>query len=437
MTIPAPEKQCFEHDEALLQQLAASVLQRCDILAAYSEQQGSILRTFLSPAMDDCNQRVRTWMEGAGMRVSLDTAGNLRGVLAAGKDDAPTLIFASHLDTVPNAGRYDGILGVMLAISLVEAVRSQSLPFSIEVIGFSDEEGVRYGLPFIGSRAITGGLRSAHRELVDVSGISLDAALRLFQSQHPEAVAAKLPLSAAACVEFHIEQGPVLEAAGKALAVVETIAGQSRATIVFQGRAGHAGTTPMAMRHDALTAAAEWMLSVESMAAATPGIVATCGRIACEPGAPNIIPGLVKCTLDVRSPDDEVRLQTTNAMVASASQIAFRRRVQASHSLDYVQPSVALHSTLTALAQECIDLEDRLPSSMVSGAGHDSMILAPHLPSAMIFLRSPGGLSHHPEEAVIPGDVVAALRAGLCLLQSFPHWVGVESARKQVAPCIT
>ena len=437
MTVPAYEDLRLECDVVHLEQLAANVLQRCHIVATYSEQQGSILRTFLSQAMERCNEQVRRWMEAAGMRVSLDAAGNLRGVLEAAIVDAPTLIFASHLDTVPDAGRYDGILGVMLAISLVEAVRGQSLPFSIEVIGFSDEEGVRYGLPFLGSRAVTGTLQPAHLRLCDADGISLDAALQSFQLQHSEALPANLPATAAACLEFHIEQGPVLEDADKPLAVVNAIAGQSRATTTFNGRAGHAGTTPMSLRQDALTAAAEWLLAVESIAAASANIVATCGRIVCEPGAANIIPGVARCTLDVRSSDDEARVQAMDAMLASAAQIAARRRVTAAHILGYALPSVALDASLCAFAAECIEHNDRLSSFMVSGAGHDSMILAPHLPAAMIFLRSPGGISHSPDEAVLPGDVVAALRAGLKFLQGFPRWVSSRDVREQGPQCIT
>ena len=427
----------FGCDEARIQQLASSVLQRCDTLATYSEQQGSILRTFLSPAMEQCNDQVRNWMEAAGMQVSRDTAGNLRGLLTAAEADAPTVIFASHLDTVPDAGKYDGILGVLLALALVEGVNKQPLAFSVEVIGFSDEEGVRYGLPFIGSRAVTGTLQPEHLRLLDANGISLSSALQGFHTQRPESSVARLLPGSAACVEFHIEQGPVLENAAVPLAVVEAIAGQSRATITFQGRAGHAGTTPMSLRRDALTAAAEWLLAVENVAAATSNIVATCGRIVCEPGAPNIIPGVVRCTLDLRSSNDEVRLEMLKDMLASASEIAVRRRLNMSHTLDFEQPSVTLDSSLSAMLAGCINSSDRLATSIVSGAGHDSMILAPHLPTAMIFLRSPGGISHHPDEAVVPGDVVAALRAGLCFLKKFPQWAGVPSVRKQVASCTT
>jgi allantoate deiminase len=419
-----------------LEPLAATALARCDALAACSEQRNQIARTFLSPAMEECHELVRGWMQAAGMRVSVDRAGNLRGYYAASDDSeseptAPRLVIGSHLDTVPNAGRYDGILGVMLGIALVEALEQRRFRFGIEVIGFSDEEGVRYGLPFIGSRAVTRTLRAPHLARRDANGIAMYAALDAFQSAHPDVVDAELRPQTRGYLEFHIEQGPVLEHAGLALGVVETIAGQSRATVTFRGRSGHAGTTPMFLRRDALAAAAEWLVAVESAAAAMPGLVATTGRISCEVGAANVIPGLVRCSLDVRHADDAIRRAAVENFLATADAIANRREIEAEHVLEFEQAAVGLDGGLIALADKAVAQAGVSPRHMTSGAGHDAMILAERVPSVMIFLRSPGGISHHPDEAVYAEDVASAIRAGLRFLDGFEDCLQQFSEREQ------
>ena len=323
------------------------------------------------------------------MQVAIDSVGNLRGVYEGEAAETTRLILASHLDTVPNAGKYDGILGVLLAISLIESLQGKRLPFAIEVIGFSDEEGVRYGLPFIGSRGLTGGLAPAHLQLQDVDGVSLAAALDTLAHSHASAIPAKLHPSSRAYLEFHIEQGPCAGREAPGARVVEAIAGQSRATLTFRGRAGHAGTTPMALRRDAMTAAAEWILFVESTALATPGMVASTGRVICEPGAGNIIPGFVRCSLDLRSADDDLRHTSVQLILDAARTIAERRKVEVSHTMDAEQATVFLQPSLTLLTQQAVEQTQGEASRMVSGAGHDAMILAPHLPTAMIFSAAP------------------------------------------------
>ncbi len=413
-------------EPALLKELAATVMRRCDELSGCTTRPGQIERTFLSPAMESCHQLVRSWMEAAGMVVTVDTAGNLRAYPACAQPGASRILFGSHLDTVPNAGRYDGVLGVMIGLALAEATRGESLPFTIEVIGFSDEEGIRFGAPFIGSRAIVDELSAVDAALVDAAGITMDAALHAYTVAHPEALPASLHPSIRAYIEFHIEQGPVLESEHRPVAAVHSITGQSRATLTFSGCAGHAGTTPMSLRRDALTAAAEWLLGVEALAVHTPGIVATTGQILCHPGAANTIPGIVRCTLDVRSANDELRATTLEAMLTSAQEISERREVAVSHTIDCDQHSVALDEKLTQLLATSIQAtqpDSRRNGAMVSGAGHDAMVLAPHLPTAMMFLRSPGGISHHPDESVLEEDVVAALGAGVHFLHSLPEWL--------------
>jgi allantoate deiminase len=409
--------------------LAAQALHRCAELALATDDRGQILRTFLSPAMEDCHRRVREWMEFARMTVAVDRVGNIRGYYAAAQEPAARLIIASHLDTVPNAGKYDGILGVVLGIALVDALRGRELRFGIEVIGFSDEEGVRYGLPFIGSRAVIGQLGPPQLARPDGNGVRMATAIAAYGAAHPEAIETPLDPRARGYLEFHIEQGPVLEEAGLVLGVVETIAGQSRCSVTFRGRAGHAGTTPMSLRRDALAAAAEWLVAVESAALAVPGLVATAGKIICEPGAPNVIPGMVRLSLDVRHADDSVRRGAVESMLVSAESIASHRRIEVEHCIEYDQAAVALDEKLTALAEAALSEAGIPPKRMTSGAGHDAMIVASRVPAAMIFLRSPGGISHHPDEAVLAEDVAAALRAGLNFLNHFDRSTESEPSR--------
>ncbi len=329
------------------------------------------------------------WMRSAGMSVKTDAAGNLRGSYPAAGPGARVLFVGSHLDTVPHAGAFDGILGVIIAVKLVELLRGRRLGFGIEVVGFSDEEGVRFGFPFIGSLALIGELKEA-----DARAFGLDPA------ELPSVVAREPSVG---YLEFHIEQGPVLESMGLSLGVVEAIVGQSRLELTFEGKAGHAGTTPMNLRRDALVAASEWICAVEREALATPGLVATVGRIEVHPNASNVIPEAVKATLDVRHSDDAVRHAAVERLVRIAKRAAAEVRVD--------QRAVAMDPRLTDL------LARNAPHRMLSGAGHDAMILARRMPAAMLFLRSPGGLSHHPDESVLPEDVAAALAAGMRFLE--------------------
>ena len=312
MTSPTEELRSLEtQDSSVIERLADEVFARCNALAACTSEPGTIHRAFLSPAMARCNAVISAWMFAANMQVSQDQAGNLRGFYPAAQADAPCLLIASHLDTVPAAGKYDGVLGVVLGLALVESLEGKRLRYSIEVIGFSDEEGVRFGFPFIGSRAIVQTLEPEHLKQVDAHGMSLEFVLEAFAASHKDATVPRLSSRTRAYLEFHIEQGPVLDDAKQSLSTVRAITGQSRAALSFHGTAGHAGTTPMDWRRDAMVAAAEWILAVETLAKATPEIVATTGRVACEPGATNVIAGLVRCSLDLRtagrwSPSDNV-----------------------------------------------------------------------------------------------------------------------------------
>jgi allantoate deiminase len=394
-----------------------TIIGRCREIAAWTDVPGEITRTFLSPSMRGVHSLLRDWMEDAGMTVEIDAVGNLRGLYAGTTPDAPRLIIGSHLDTIPNAGAFDGVLGVVLGIALVEELHHQRLPFAIEIVGFSEEEGVRFSKPFLGSMALTGTLDANLLRIEDVHGVSLGESIRSFGLDPAAVPAATVSPLAFAYLEMHIEQGPVLESVARPLGVVETIVGQTRLFASFTGKANHAGTTPMRLRHDALAAAAEWIVSVERIASARDGLVATVGNISALPGAGNVIAGDVAATLDLRHADDSVRATALGKILIEAQESADRRGVQFAWRQTMDQDAVPMDLALTDLLEAAVRKADVQPLRMVSGAGHDAMIVAACLPCCMMFLRSPGGLSHHPAESVLPKDVTAAITAGMEFLK--------------------
>jgi len=356
--------------------------------------------------MHQVHAQLRGWMEQAGMSVSIDHAGNLRGFYPSARPSAPRLFIGSHLDTVPRAGAFDGILGVVLGVTLVERLGGRKLPFAIEVIGFSDEEGVRFGVPFIGSRAFIGDIDD---QLLGTMGDAITA----FGLDPRRIGEARAGDGALGYLEFHIEQGPALESLNLPLGIVETISGQSRLDVIFDGRANHAGTTPMNLRQDALAGAAAWINTVEREARAVPGAVATVGCIAVSPGAINVIPGSAKASLDVRHAEDAVRHDLVKRLLRCAEQIAAGRCLTVSWTQHLDQAAVAMDSALTQLLERAVAVTGQPIHRMPSGAGHDAMIVARRMQAAMLFLRSPGGISHHPDETVLAEDVGAALEAGM------------------------
>jgi allantoate deiminase len=396
--------------------LAREVIARCQTLARFSEDASSIRRTFLSPPMRDCHREISGWLAPLGIVPRVDAAGNLSMVNPTAEPDAPRLIVGSHLDTVPNAGAYDGILGVVLAIALLGAIEDRKLPFAIEVIGFSEEEGVRFGTPFIGSRAVVGSLDEGALSQQDAQGISIRKAIENFGLNPADVAQAAIGDDVLGYVEFHIEQGPVLENAGRPLGVVEAIVGQSRLEFIFVGHANHAGTTPMNLRHDALAAAAEWISAVEGRAQDTPGLVATVGAIQAKPGAVNVIAGETLLSLDVRHQNDDARNSAVDYFIRQAEDIATRRGLNVQSNVLMDQRAVPMDPFLVCQLELAVRSAGCEPYRMVSGAGHDAMILAEKVPSAMIFLRTPGGISHDPAESVEVGDVAKAIDCGFHFL---------------------
>ena len=396
---------------------AQEVVTRCQRLASFSEDPGSTRRTFLSVPMRECHEEIADWLRAAEAEVAVDAAGNLRGFYAGTQSGAPRLLIGSHLDTVPNAGAYDGVLGVVIAVALLEGLQGRRLPFGIEVIGFSEEEGVRFGTPFIGSRALVGRLDEELLNQKDRKGISVRAAIEGFGLDPAEIPRAELKDDALGYLEFHIEQGPVLESLGLPLGVVEVIAAQTRMEFVFVGNANHAGTTPMHLRHDAIAAAAEWIVAVERTAQSNAGLVATVGQIEAKPGATNVIAGEARVTLDVRHQSDETCVRATELIVRQAEEIAERRGLTLRRNALLKQRAATMHGFLVERIAEAIGRTGCQAHRMVSGAGHDAMILAEKVPAAMIFLRSRGGISHDPAESVEIDDVAKALECGLHLLE--------------------
>ena len=392
---------------------AVTVIARCREIAACTEVPGETTRLFLSPPMHAVHALLRGWMEAAGMTVHVDAIGNLRGIWPALTSDSPRLLISSHLDTVPNAGAFDGILGVVLAVAVVEQLQGQHLPFAIEVIGFSEEEGVRFSKPFLGSLALVGKLDAETLARTDPDGISVRQAIEAYGLNPAQLPAAVLPNRSFAYIEFHIEQGPVLESENASLGIVEALVGQTRMEVIFTGQSNHAGTTPMHLRHDAMSAAAAWIAAVEEYARSSEDLVATVGKVEVSPGAGNVIAGRVTASLDVRDSDDDVRKASVAAMLQLAETAAGKRGVQLTTRTQLEQPAVPLDSHLTTMLQNAAAQAGFPSRRMTSGAGHDAMILAPVIPSAMLFLRSPGGLSHHPAESVLQQDVEAALATAM------------------------
>jgi allantoate deiminase len=402
---------------------AARIIARCRELARITDVPGETTRLYLSPATRDAHTLLHWWFRQAGLESRTDDTGSLHAVRRCAQEDAPTLVLFSHIDTVPNAGAFDGPLGVLIGLAAIEELHQTPLPFHIELIAFSEEEGVRFAFPFLSSLAATGKLTAEDLARTDTAGITLAEAITAF-GLNPANIPLTCPLPANtfSAIEVHIEQGPVLEADNASLAVVETIVGQSRLHLTFTGQANHAGTTPMPLRRDALAAAAQWVVEVERYAANYQQLVATVGRLEVHPGAMNVVPGTVHATLDVRHPKDESRHAAVAHLLTKAEAAAHQRGVTVKASLKSEQKAVPMDAPLTQALHQAAERTGHDAKQMFSGAGHDAMILAAAVPTTMLFLRSPGGLSHHPDETVREEDVEAALATLLNLLMHrHPH----------------
>ena len=392
--------------------LAASAMERCDALGAISEEPDRLTRQFAGEPMQRAHTAVGEWMQKAGMMVRHDNIGNLHGRYQAEATGRPTLLIGSHLDTVRDAGRYDGPLGVMVGITAVQRLHDleKRLPFAIEVIAFADEEGLRFSSTYLGSRAVAGTFDAADLHRTDADGVTMAEAIRSFGGDPSRIGEDKWqggPLLG--YVEVHIEQGPVLEGLGLPVGVVTAIAGQARFRITFTGEAGHAGTVPMRGRHDALAAAAEFVLAVEAEAASHAGLVATVGQLSVYPGASNVIPGEAALSLDVRHPDERVRIQSTRQILERAREIASRRSVATRAEQLSENSSVPCSPRLLSLLAKAVEAEGIKAVQLASGAGHDAVPMSALTGVAMLFVRCKGGVSHNPAESVTAKDVSVSI----------------------------
>ena len=403
-------------------------MERCDILGSLSEESDCLTRPFASNAMRKANEAVATWMRAAGMTVQQDKIGNIIGRYEANRTDAKTLLLGSHLDSVRDAGKYDGPLGVMIALACVERLhaRQERLPFAIEVLGFADEEGLRYHTAYLGSNVVAGTFDPAVLSSTDADGIPMAEAIRAFGGD-PDPHALQTPRwqrdDLLGYCEVHIEQGPVLEALNLPIGVVSAIAGQNRINVRFVGEAGHAGTVPMALRHDALCAAAEFVLSVETLARNLPGLVATVGQVNVQPGASNVIPGQVTLSLDIRHQDNAVREQACRQLEVRTREIGLARGVLPTWQYLQGHDAVPCGPHLSELFAQAIKDLGYPVHTLTSGAGHDAAVLSQLTDIAMLFVRCKGGISHNPAESVTPEDVGIAIN----VLERFLHLLSESS----------
>ena len=390
--------------------------------ADYSEDEEKLTRTFLSPQHKACSEAVMRAMRAAGMTARLDAVGNVVGRYEAAQPGAKTLITGSHIDTVRDAGAYDGNLGVALPIACIAELDSQNkrLPYAIEVVAFGDEEGVRFPTTLSGSRTVAGTIDLSTLSVTDAEGVSLRDALVHFGCD-PDGIAgeARKPEDVAAFVEVHIEQGPVLESEDLPVGTVTAINGASRFSITVEGMAGHAGTVPMHLRRDALAGAAEMVAAIEQRAAAEEGLVATVGRLSVAPGAINVIPGKVAFTLDIRAPENQQRREAVAALKEKLGAIAKRRGLELEIELLYEEGAVACSAGLMDQLDAATERQGLRALRLPSGAGHDAMALSALCPIAMLFVRCSGGISHNPLESITAEDAEAAARVFLDFLEHF------------------
>jgi allantoate deiminase len=406
--------------------LAQTVMERIETLARISEEPNCLTRTFGSPAMRQANELVAAWMREAGMSVSQDAIGNLIGRYPGSEHSSQTFLLGSHLDTVRDAGKYDGPLGVLSAIACVHQLnQSQTkLPFAIEVVAFADEEGARFQTTYLGSRVLAGRFDEEDLKRLDSRGISLADAIRAFGGDPDKLKAAQRePQELLGYVEVHIEQGPVLEKKDQPVGIVTAIAGQTRAKVRLTGQAAHAGTTPMNLRRDALVAAAHFITAVEACMRDQPGLLATVGQIEARPGTSNVIPGDVVLTVDVRHQLDGARGAACARLQEVAHQIEKRGILPDWEVVQEVQ-SVPCSRELSGLLAKAARRHLLQVTELPSGAGHDAAVLGDITPMAMLFVRCKDGLSHHPDESVLVNDVrvaIAVLSDFLLLLGNQLH----------------
>ena len=396
---------------------------RLEALRQFTDEPGRITRLYLSPSHRQAVDATVAMMREAGCdHVHVDALGSVIGRYEGKTAGLPALLIGSHIDTVVDGGAYDGALGVIAGIGVVETLRDagERLDFAVEVLAFGDEENVRFTSNLTSSRALAGTLDAAGLEAKDEDGISIHRALLDFGCDPSEWASLKRdPASVLGYVEMHIEQGPVLEAENLAVGIVTAINGATRWTLTVSGEAGHAGTVPMKLRYDALTAAAEMALAVERLGSLDANTVATVGRFNIEPGAVNVIPAKTRFTLDARSPDDAVRARMVEEIAATCQAIAKKRGVQLMIDRFFESKATPMASTFIAGLSDAVSRHQIAPRLLPSGAGHDAMAMAELCPAGMLFVRCKGGISHSPHEAMTAEDCDVAISVLLDFVRSF------------------
>jgi len=384
------------------------LMRQADVLALFSEDTPQITRTYLSEQHKQAGEYLIGLMRRAGMTAGFDALGNIVGRYEAANPNAPVVMTGSHQDSVRNAGKYDGLFGIITAIACVKDLndRGKRLPYTLEVVGFGDEEGVRFGATLIGSKAMAGSFEPAWLDKADDKGVTMRQALTAFGG-NPDGWpdVDRRGKNVVAYVESHIEQGPVLLNEGLAVGVVTAIAGASRLRVRVTGLAGHAGTVPMGSRQDALTAASEMVLFVEKYCEGKTGLVGTVGKMTVLPGAINVIPQDVEFTIDVRSGDDALRREAVAAFQSGFEDIAKRRKVTVNAAPFYAANAAPCDPALQEAFAQAIAAHGIKVRHLPSGAGHDAMVFPAVAPTAMLFVRcGNNGISHHPDETMTAED---------------------------------
>jgi len=385
---------------------------RLDAFAAFTEEPGRLTRVFLSDAHRRAAHAFIGWCGEAGLAASIDAAGNVVARYEGRRAGAPALMLGSHIDTVRDAGRYDGNYGALAALAVLESLnaRGERLDHAIEIVAFGDEEGVRFRTTLTGSRAFAGTYPKAALDQKDAGGVAMRDALKAFGGD-PERAHAMRRDNVAAFVEAHIEQGPLLEAEGLPLGIVSAINGATRLEVAVDGVAGHSGATPMRLRRDALTAAAEMALAIEARARGEADLVATVGRFDVWPGAANVIPGHVQFSLDVRAPDDARRVAALTDLKEGIEAVARSRGVSVSLAKTHEANAFVCDPRIIDGLSQAVEAVGVAPRILPSGAGHDTMVVGELCPAGMLFVRCKGGVSHSPLESITLEDCAIGLAA--------------------------
>ncbi|MFA0088688.1 allantoate amidohydrolase [Vibrio sp. 10N.261.51.F12] len=390
---------------------ASKVFEQANKLAGFSAMKNGLTRAYLTEQHQQAHQQLAQWMKEAGLEIWQDSVGNQWGRKVSANPTQPTLIIGSHSDTVVNAGKYDGNLGILLGIEALNQLAGYVLPYHVDIVAFADEEGVRFDTTLIGSSAVAGCFSPAWLDIKDADNISMGEAMLSFGlSPENAGTDSRSPQETLAYLEVHIEQGPVLENQDRAVGVVTGIAGAKRYLFDVYGMAGHAGTVPHELRNDALCGAAEMITAIEQFGCQH-DVVATVGKCDVKPSAVNVIPGQVQFSLDIRSSDQQTLLSACEVLRQELVTIADKRQLTLDERLIYQADAVPCSHVLQQQWADVIECQTGQKACFLpSGAGHDAMVMANIADIGMLFVRCEKGISHHPREQVLVEDVEVALR---------------------------